>query len=189
MFERYTEQARRAVFSAHFEAVQQHADKISTAHLLVGLTRDGGSRADAVGSLTENETQLRSQLRIPQSSKTATDPAPKPRLRLDNDSKKVLAYAAEEAKTDDEYWIDTDHLLRGMLRFSNEASSALQSIHLDLIAARAASKRHRVEFPRVTGSYQKLFGSPIRAHRGTIAKLLAFLVVTALGVLLIRLLN
>jgi ATP-dependent Clp protease ATP-binding subunit ClpC len=189
MFERYTEQARRAIFFARYEAVYQSAEKISPAHLLIGLTRDVGSRADAVGSLKENTAQLRADLGIPYPKSTTLQLVSEQNIPLDDNSKMILAYTAQEAKLDREYWIDTDHLLRGILRFSNEATDALQSISLDLAKARDASKLIRAKSPDKKTLYHRLFGSPIRAHRDILVKLLAVLIVCALTALLIRWLN
>lgn len=146
MFERFTEQARRAIFFSQYEAIFQSADKISPAHLLIGLTRDRGSRADDVASLKENTARLRSALGIPQAAFKAV-PAAGHDVPLSDNFKMVLTYAAEEADFDQEYWIDSDSLLRGILRFPNEATDALQSISLDLDKARTASKRNRADFP------------------------------------------
>jgi ATP-dependent Clp protease ATP-binding subunit ClpC len=189
MFERYTEQARRAIFFARFEALHQPADKISTVHLLIGLTRDAGSRADAVGSLKENSSKLRTELGIPYPKSTTLPLVSEQNIPLNDNSKMVLAYATQEAELDKEYWIDTDHLLRGILRFPNEASDALQSISLDLAKTRTASKRHRAEYPPKKTFYHRLFGSPFRAHRSSLVKLIAFVIVLILASLLIRWLN
>jgi ATP-dependent Clp protease ATP-binding subunit ClpC len=193
MFERYTEQARRAIFFARYEAVHQPADKISTAHLLIGLTRDTGSRADVVGSFKENSTQLRAELGIPYPKFTTLPLVSEQNIPLNDNSKMVLAYAAQEAKLDKEYWIDTDHLLRGILRFPNEATTALQSISLDLATARTASRRHRIAFPPEPSPnktlYCLIFGNPFQTHRDAIVKLLAVLIVCVLTALLIRWLN
>ena len=189
MFERYTEQAKRAIFFACFEAASQPADKISTAHLLIGLSREKGSRADAVGSLKEHTAQLRSELRIPPPPRGTENGFRLKSIPLNNNSKMALAYAAQEARMDDSYYIDTDHLLRGILRFPNEATGALHSISLDIATAQILSRRNREEFPPETSLYLRLFGSPLRAHRDTFIKLLAVLVVLILSTLLIRWLN
>ena len=84
----------------------------------------------------------------------------------------VLAYAADEANLDQEYWIDTDHLLRGILRFPNEATAALQSISLDLDKAREASKLNRAEFPSKSPPrflfFHRHFAIPFRKFRYSI---------------------
>jgi ATP-dependent Clp protease ATP-binding subunit ClpC len=189
MFERYTEQARRAIFFARYEAVFQPAREISTSHILICLTRDAGSRADVVGSLNMNTVQLRSALGIPYPVNAPVLLASEQNIPLNDNSKKVLAYAAEEAYFDDEYWIDTDHLLRGLLRFPNEASDVLQSISLDLAKVREASKLHRKKFPAKKTLYHRLFGRPYKAHRVTLAKWIVALMVCVLAALLIRLFN
>ena len=186
MFERYTEQARRAIFFARYEAAHQPVKKITTAHILIGLTRDVGSRADRVGSLTEHSTQLRNELDIPCPKKTATKQELMRDLPLNDNSKKVLAYAAQEAGLDGSYTIDTDHLLRALLRFPNEASAALGSISLDLATAQTLSRRNRADFPDKRTLYIRLFGAPFRAHRPALLKLLAFVVALFLGAFVIH---
>lgn len=147
MFERYTEQARRAVFFARFEAIHRRAASISAAHLLLGLSWDDDSRAVAVGSLKDNLVELCASMGIQHRPCTNLPYDSKANIPLDRNAKMVLAYAAEESDKDQLYSIDTDHLLRALLRFSNEASIALKSISLDLPTVRAASERHRIEFP------------------------------------------
>jgi ATP-dependent Clp protease ATP-binding subunit ClpC len=186
MFERYTEQARRAIFYARYESGCQLAKAISTAHILIGLTRDIGSRADRVGSLNEHTARLRTELAIPCPPKNTKGRDLMSDMRLNDNSKMVLAYAAQEAGLDDSYTIDTDHLLRALLRFPNEASAALSSISLDLATAQTLSRRNRAEFPEKKTLYVRLFGAPFRAHRPALLKLLAFVVVLFLGSLLIH---
>ncbi len=147
MFERYTEQARRAIYFARIEAVHQRAKYISAAHLLAGLDWEENSRADAIGHLKENAVKLRSLTGIPHTPSTSTPYKQDANTPLDREAKMALAYAAQEADADQQYWLDTDHLLRGLLRFQNKTSSALQSIQLELKSARTASARHRIEVP------------------------------------------
>jgi hypothetical protein len=101
MFERYTEQARRAIFYARYEASCQPAKEITTAHILIGLTRDTGSRADRVGSLTEHTARLRTELAIPCPPKNTQGRDLMSDMRLNHNSKLALAYAAQEAGLDD----------------------------------------------------------------------------------------
>jgi ATP-dependent Clp protease ATP-binding subunit ClpC len=147
MFERYTEQARRAIFFARFEAIHQRSNEISTKHLLFGLSWDEDSRAVAVGSLKDKIVELCALMGNPHRPSTDVPYNSRIDIPLNRNVKMTLAYAAEESNKDQQFWIDTDHLLRGLLRFPNDASSALESIPLDLARARAASKRHRIGFP------------------------------------------
>lgn len=147
MFERYTEQARRAIFFARFEAIHQGTKVISTAHILAGLDWEEDSRANAVGRLKENAAKLRSLVGIPYRPSTSTPYTEKLDIPLDREAKMALAYAAQEADADQQYWLDTDYLLRGLLRFQNRASAALHAIQLDLESVRIASERHRAVVP------------------------------------------
>lgn len=189
MFERFTEQARRAVFFARVEAGIQHADKITTGHLLMGLVKEGGLRVEAIAPLKDNAVQLRSALGYPDPPKALKGAELQRDLRLNDSSKKALVCAAQEAAVDGSRNIDADHLLRGLLRFPNEATTALQSLSLNLATARLASKTHRAEFPDKNSFYHWLFGSPFGAHRTLLIKLLAILIVCTLASLLIRWLN
>jgi hypothetical protein len=110
-------------------------------------------------------------------------------IPLDQDSKKVLAYATKEAGRDWQYWIDTDHLLRGILRFPNQASKALESISLDLTSARAASKRHRAEFPPERTPLLRLAGIWFEPLKMAFLKLVILALVLLVSVLVIRWLN
>jgi len=147
LFGRYTEQARRAIFFAHFEAIHRRAEAISLAHLFLGISWDENSRAAVVGSLKDKLLDICAALGVPVRPSTEIPYDRKVVIPLDDTSKIVLAFAVEEADGDGQYWIDTDHLLRGLLRFRNDVSTALEAVQLDLATVRAASKRHQSEFP------------------------------------------
>jgi ATP-dependent Clp protease ATP-binding subunit ClpC len=114
MFERYTEKARRVIFYARFEASQFGSPFIETEHLLLGILREDkdishrylGSQAtfEALRKQVEQHTTIRELI------STSVD------LPLSNESKRVLAYAAEEAETLAHKHIGTEHLLLGLLR-------------------------------------------------------------------------
>lgn len=185
MFERYTEQARRAIFFARYETSLQDASQISTGFILLGIMREAGPRSVAVRDLKGHETVLRNALGFnPGSGKPLSDLMKD--IPLDSDSKKALAYAAQEADKDDSYSIDTDHLLRGLLRFPNEATTALSSISLDLATVQTLSRRNRAEFPEKKTLYIRLFGAPFRTHRPALLRLLALVIFLFLGALLIH---
>jgi len=62
------------IFFARYEALCQDAFAISAAHILIGLTREVGSRADVIASLKENEAKLREILAIPCPQTKLTEP-------------------------------------------------------------------------------------------------------------------
>jgi hypothetical protein len=59
----------------------------------------------------------------------------------------LLAYALFEADWDRQFWIDTDHLLRGLLRFPNAATESLTSMGLTLESVRSSAKNDRKKSP------------------------------------------
>jgi ATP-dependent Clp protease ATP-binding subunit ClpA len=180
MFERYTEPARRAIFFARYEAGVQHAEKITTAHLLLGLVREGGPRVEAIVSLKANATQLRAMLGAPASAKPPGWADLKRDLRLTDDSKRVLAYASQEASAENSNDIDTDHLLLGLLCFPNEAATALQSWSVDLATARLASRAHRAEFPNHRDPFFRFTSRPLYLWVWSAIKLFVAIIIGAI---------
>jgi len=149
MFERYTETARRAIFFARAESIFRKAPAISVQDLLLGLTREKKSRANYISELRSHAAEFRAAFGVaplPQRLDSSLT-HPRPQLPLEDDAKKALWYAAQEAHLDQEFWIDTDHLLRGLLSFPNAAADALSKRGVGLEAMRAASLRNRQEFP------------------------------------------
>jgi len=149
MFERYTDDAKRAIFYARTEALFRKESVISTKDILLGLTREEKSRANQIGALKAHAVDLRSSFGIaplPQRLDRSLLES-KTEIPLDGDAKKTLAYAAKEADFEREFWIDSDHLLRGLLRFPNAAADALSKIDVGLESARAKSIRNREEVP------------------------------------------
>jgi len=148
MFERYTERARRVIFFARYEASQLGDSYIETQHLLLGLVReDAGLLLDfinqeqalSIGQEIEAEAAVRNQgkPKLP----TSVD------LPLSNESKRVLAYSAEEAERLRDRHIGVEHMLLGLLREKNSfAAKILEKRGLELDAV-----RDRLKSPRVPG--------------------------------------
>src|SRR6266851_3340497 len=96
MFEKYTEKARRAIFFARYEASQFGVPFIDTEHLLLGLVREDrpltqrllpGRPEDDIRAAIEKRGGPREKIPV------SAD------LPLSNQSRRVLAYAAEESET------------------------------------------------------------------------------------------
>jgi hypothetical protein len=147
MFERYAVGAKKAIFVAHMEAVHRREPSISVGDLLVGITWDAPSRACKIAALKDIAATLRASVGIPHLPVTSLPYERGADIPLDDDAKKAVAYAAKEADLDRQYWIDSDHLLRGLLRFPNNAAEALSKANIHLNALRTASVQHRKESP------------------------------------------
>lgn len=114
MFERYTEKARRVVFFARYEASQHGSPYIEAEHLLLGLFREDSALGRKVmrsdGSVDSIRRQIDARSTGRKKVSTSVD------LPLSNESKRVLAYAAEEAERIANKHIGSEHLLLGLLR-------------------------------------------------------------------------
>ena len=111
MFERYTEKARRAIFFARYEASQFGSPYIATDHVLLGLLRENKYILVNILRLQDEDTVRREiETRSGKKEKTSTQID----LPLDDESKRVLKYAAEEADRLNHRHIGTEHLLLGL---------------------------------------------------------------------------
>ena len=141
MFERYTEKARRVIFFARYEASQFGCPEIETEHLLLGLLREDKALTNRFlhshGSVESIRKAIEQHTTIREKTSTSVD------LPLTNESKRVLAYAAEEAERLGHKHIGTEHLLLGLLReeksfaaeILNERGVMLETVREELARA------------------------------------------------------
>ncbi|HKE27870.1 MAG TPA: Clp protease N-terminal domain-containing protein [Bryobacteraceae bacterium] len=148
MFERYTENARRTIFFARYEASQFGSPYIETEHLLLGLLRQDKALLDRLLRSHAAMESIRKQIeghRAPGAKvSTSVD------LPLSHEAKRVLAYAAEEAQRLDHEHIGTEHLLLALLR--EKACFAAQLLgERDLTLASVREQVQQSESPRAEG--------------------------------------
>jgi ATP-dependent Clp protease ATP-binding subunit ClpA len=142
---RYNLEAQRAIAHARMEAMSRGSHMVTVADLLAGLTWEEGTRAERIGDLKTNAMYLRWLVGLSSlPCRQVADPAEP--TELDHGVRIALAYAWAEADRDGGQSINTDHLLRGLLRFPNVARFALLKIEVKLHSTRAASKLDREEF-------------------------------------------
>src|ERR1700678_681794 len=114
MFERFTDRARRVVVLAQEEARMLNHNYIGTEHLLLGLIREAdGVAAKALESLGISLDAVRQQVEeiIGRGQQTPTGHIPfTPR------AKKVLELSLREALALKSDYIDTEHILLGLIR-------------------------------------------------------------------------
>jgi hypothetical protein len=132
MFERYTEKSRRVIFFARYEASQYGSPYIETEHLLLGLLRENPDLTRVVLPSKTSIDAIRQQIgeHATRGEKTSTSID----LPLSNESKRVLAYAAEEAERLLSKHIGSEHLLLGLLRENGAFGAQLlnsQGLSLD----------------------------------------------------------
>ena len=140
MFERYTQTARRVIFSARYMAGRVGSPGIDTEHLLLGLLITDKSLARRfLGSPWAAEAVWR---KIEQSKPVRRKTPGAVELPLSNAGRRVLALAAEEADLLSNSHIRTEHLLLAVLR--EEKCFAAEILHergIHLAATRGELQR------------------------------------------------
>ncbi len=122
MFERYTEKARRVIFFARYEASNYGSCYIESEHLLLGLLREDRGLAKWFPGEKNVEAEIRTEIerRITRGERISTSVE----VPLTAECKKILNLAAEASERLGHRWVETEHLLIGILRV--EASMAAQ---------------------------------------------------------------
>jgi len=147
VFERYTEQSKRAVFFARQAALRGGATAIDANHLLLGLLSERNTRADILFRLHELVPDEAAE-----QAKVREDKTIERNIPLATECKRTIAYPEQEANQLTDYWIDTEHLVLGILREEQSlASKRLRALGLDLgicrgaVAANPGSKSEKRE--------------------------------------------
>ncbi len=112
MFERFTEQARRTIFFARYEASQFGSTQIESEHLLLGLIREDETLK--YGLLTV-EARKNICLAVESHSKDSTILSVNIDLPLSRECVQILKNAAEQADQHSNNHIGTEHLLLALL--------------------------------------------------------------------------
>ena len=124
MFERYTERARRVRFFARYEASQLGSISIETAHLLLGLIREGKGLTSRIFqrshlSLDSIRKDIEGRTVFREKVSTSVE------IPFSGETKRVLQYAAEEADRLLHNYIGTEHLLLGLLREERSVAASI----------------------------------------------------------------
>lgn len=135
MWQRFTERARKVVFYAQEEAQKFGEGYVSTEHLLLGLVREPDSVAarvlEKIGiSLSRIRSEVERQL-------PRGDHKPVQEMTLTPRAKRVIDLAYDEARTLNNNYIGTEHLLLGLIREGDGlAGRVLSKLGVELDKAR-----------------------------------------------------
>jgi ATP-dependent Clp protease ATP-binding subunit ClpA len=123
MFERYSIEARRAIFYARYEASQYGSRYIETEHILLGLLWEEGARMGQVLGPHEDKAQIRGEIEkvIARGERISTAVE----IPLSEESKRVLRFAAEEATGLGQRYVGPEHLLLGLLRVTGSFATRI----------------------------------------------------------------
>jgi ATP-dependent Clp protease ATP-binding subunit ClpC len=171
MFERYTENARRALFFGRYEASQLGSMTITTELLLLGTARSDKTLVRRLLGVRGTPDDIRREVErlAPSREKISTSVE----IPFDASTKRVLQFAAEEADRLQHRHIGTEHLILGMLREPQSAAAAiLMNCGLQLADAReAVAKLVAEDAPRSTSSEATEAAALIRALDHTLDRL------------------
>lgn len=151
MFERFTEDARRVIFYGRYEASQYGSPYIESEHLLLGAMRECKALPILVPGIHSGESiraQIDTRMQPRQKISISVD------LPLSNESKRVLAYAAEEAERASDRFIRSEHLVLGLVREEKSlASELLRKRGADLAAMRLSLSKAATKAPDDVAMY------------------------------------
>ncbi|MGA3133147.1 MAG: Clp protease N-terminal domain-containing protein [Terracidiphilus sp.] len=153
MFERYTEKARRVIFFGRYEASQLGSPYIETEHLLLGLLREDIALTNRFLHSHASVESIRKQ--IDEHTAPREKVATSVNLPFSNESKRVLAYSAEEAEKLGHKHIGTEHLLLGLLREEKCFATKIleeRGLKLDQTRDELAREPHKSEFRSILGA-------------------------------------
>jgi ATP-dependent Clp protease ATP-binding subunit ClpA len=147
MFERFTNQSRRAVVLAQEEARELHHSYIGTEHLLLGMLREGtGSAARALTSMDVTLDAARQAVEA--SVGRGKHQQPSGHIPFTPRAKKALELALRESLQLGQNYIGTGHLLLGLVTQGDDvAIGILGQLHADVTDLRTRAIRILAEDP------------------------------------------
>jgi len=132
MWQKFTERARRVILLGQEEAGKMGSGHVGTEHLLLGLVSESEGVASQVlqkmgVSLNKVREQINDEAETGEGESTGSEP------KLTPKAKRVLEYAADEARRMRHNYIGTEHLLLALLREKDgQAAKVLQTLGLSL---------------------------------------------------------
>ncbi|MCU1284214.1 MAG: ATPase domain protein [Acidobacteriales bacterium] len=186
MFEKYTQEARRAVFFARREAAHSGHAFIAIEHLLLGIVHDEDTRIEQLFQLKQQLATIRAEVyRAHPKRKRISENQDLP---LTNPCKRVLAYAAEEGEQLRDKAIDSEHLILGILRERDSiAATLLGTFGVHLEAAREIVRKKPVPGRTSHHSEPLIYVAPKESKWNIIGLVLIGALAGAVIVLLLRL--
>jgi hypothetical protein len=135
-FEKFSEQARRAIVIAQEEAQRLNHDYIAPEHFLLGLLKDSSDTAYKVlTKLGVDLSKVRTAIEFLLVS--GGKPVTAHKIGLTDQAKRVIELAIDECRYQKVSTIFTEHLLLGILREGGVAAGVLQNFGVTVEKARA----------------------------------------------------
>ncbi len=141
MFERFTEHAREVMSLANQEAQQFGHEYVGTEHILWGLAKEvNGVAAAVLEHFNVDLKPLRKEVETLLADRPHVEVPEK--LAQTEQTKDVIRYALEEARTLHHNYVGTEHLLLGLMHDGKSISAkVLTNLGLSLNAVREEVRR------------------------------------------------
>lgn len=122
MYEQFTDRAKKVMQLANQEAHRLNHDSVGTAHILLGLVKEGtGVAASVLNSLGVDLAKLRRH--VEKVVGCGPQMVTMPRLPFTPGAKKVVEHSAEESRTLNHNFVGTEHLLLALLRDEQDVAA------------------------------------------------------------------
>jgi ATP-dependent Clp protease ATP-binding subunit ClpC len=123
VFQRFSDNARKAIVFAQHDARDLHHDTIGSEHILLGILRDAGSVA--VAALHESGADFDRVRRAVIARRPVGEPEARDRMPFEPEAKRVLERALRETLLLGDDHIGTSHLLLAMLATADDAAAQI----------------------------------------------------------------
>jgi hypothetical protein len=148
-FKRFHQDAKLTIYYAAMIAAHAKQRKIGATEILLALTWREHTPDCSFRKLKDDFQQIWSASGYGHFpiSVVPYKPAAKDALALDDPAKRVLAHAVFEADRSNDYWIDIDHIMRGLLKEGGPSAAILQSTGWTIETVTAEGRDGRKKYP------------------------------------------
>lgn len=171
MWQRFTERAKKVIFTAQEEAGRLGENYVSTEHMLLGLLRESDHVAARI-LLGMNLSLDTIKMEVERQVERGTGFLPQRDMQMTPRCKRVIDLAYDEARTLGNNYIGTEHLLLGLVREAEGlAGRILDKLGVELEKVRLAVRNLQDQesppssLPESSGQDAE---APIRGDMGTL---------------------
>jgi len=149
MFKRYHQDARLTIYYAAMIATHANLAEIRPNEILLALTWREHASDCAFRKLKDDFQQVWSAAEYTHFplSNVPYKPRTKPALPLGQSAKRVLYCARQEADRSNDYWIDIDHIMRGLLSEDGPSAAILKSTGWTIENVTSKAEEGRKRYP------------------------------------------
>ena len=124
MYDRFTDRARKVMQLSNLEALHRNHKHLGTEHLLLGLVKEGSGLA-ATALIAVGVDAKKMEVELLKIAPNGTIPLTTDKVPPSPDAKKAMVHAFEEVKLLKSGFVDTEHILLGLLQLGESKASHL----------------------------------------------------------------